>query len=575
MLSIKSIPVYFILIFAPVLWHLDHSLPGITAGFVGVLLLVICWVLFFERRGSRFNPVDLFFVFFVIWYVGRTVGTESSVYTWKLLLGGAAIILYAYVRNIELKASYFDVLFIAGIFQAIWYFVQLLGRLPSYNYLYPGTGGFINPAILAVFLAIACLAGVIGFYYKERVYARVLRGAGVILLLVALGWLGSRAAWVGFMLGVSWIVLTGKRWRFTRFLENAVKQHRFGKFILSLLVIAISASVIYILYRLHPASMQGRFLIWQVAGSMFLEAPWFGGGSFAASCMPAQGAWFEAHPGSPFVMVAGNNEYVFNEFLRVACETGIVGLFFFVGLVVTCFYFAVKGNRVSRFAGGVLVVILVFGLFSYPLSVEVIGAIAIISLAIVSRDARHARGWVVRLDNSFTFILRIAVVLFVFVLSVEYYHEKKADVLLTKTRGTEPVNWSELKTCYERLKGNPDFVLCYGRTLFTRGEFSNALPVLERGFLLRPTSELVCDLGRCYMYRGQWKEAERKYRLAANMVPAYITPRHLLFKLYDIQGMSREARQEAEYMLRMPVKIVNSSVIRARGQARAFLKNNE
>ena len=77
------------------------------------------------------------------------------------------------------------------------------------------------------------------------------------------------------------------------------------------------------------------------------------------------------------------------------------------------------------------------------------------------------------------------------------------------------------------------------------------------------------------MYRGQWKEAEQKYRLAANMVPAYITPRQLLFKLYDMQGMSREAGQEAEYMLTMPVKIVNSSVIRARGQAREFLKSKE
>lgn len=119
MLAIKSIPIYFILLLAPVLWHLDHSLPGITAGFVGVLLLVICSVLFFKHCGCRFNLVDLLFVLFVIWYVGRTVGTVSSVYTWKLLLGSAAIILYVYVRNIELKAIYFNMLFIAGIFQAI------------------------------------------------------------------------------------------------------------------------------------------------------------------------------------------------------------------------------------------------------------------------------------------------------------------------------------------------------------------------------------------------------------------------------------------------------------------------
>lgn len=201
MLAIKSIPIYFILLLAPVLWHLDHSLPGITAGFVGVLLLVICSVLFFKHRGCRFNLVDLLFVLFVVWYVGRTVGTVSSMYTWKLLLGSAAIILYAYVRNIELKAIYFNVLFIAGIFQAIWFFVQLLGLFPSYNYLYPGTGGFMNPAILAVFLAIACLAGVVGFYYKERVYVRVLRGGGsnittchvrMASISCGLGWFNAR-----------------------------------------------------------------------------------------------------------------------------------------------------------------------------------------------------------------------------------------------------------------------------------------------------------------------------------------------------------------------------------------------
>ena len=121
------------------------------------------------------------------------------------------------------------------------------------------------------------------------------------------------------------------------------------------------------------------------------------------------------------------------------------------------------------------------------------------------------------------------------------------------SRGTDvykrQVYWSDLKLCYERLGGNPDFVLCYGRTLFTHGDFPNALSVLERGLLLRPTSELVCDLGRCYMYRGQWDEAEQKYRLAANMVPAYITPRHLLFKLYHVKGALQEAEREAEYML--------------------------
>lgn len=575
MFALKNTPLYFIIIIAPVLFHVDHSLPGITAGFAGMLLLVLCSVVFSGRGRYHFNLLDLFFLLFVLWYTGRTAWIGTSAYAWKLLLGGAAIILYTYIRNIKIKVYYFDILFVAGIFQAGWYFAQLQGLLPSYHYLYPGTGGFMNPAILAVFLAVACLAGGYGFYREEKLYSRVFRSIGIVLLLVCLAGLGSRAAWVGLGVGVLWTILTGGGRRISSFRGYINKKSRLWRYALYTFLIVILAVMVYALYFLHPASVQGRFLIWQVAGEMFRESPWFGCGLFSASYMPAQGAWFEAHSDSPFTLVAGNNEYAFNEFLRVACEAGVVGLLLFVGLVATCLYFAIKGARVSRFAGGVLVVILGFGLFSYPLSVEIVGAIAVISSAIVARNVRHAREWVVGLDTSFTFILRIAVVLFLFVLSIEYYHEKKADILLTEARDVSSrMKTSELKVCYERLGGNPDFVLRYGRTLYTQGDWLNALPVLEKGLSLRPTSELASDLGKCYFYQGRWKEAEQKYRLAANMIPNYITPHHLLFKLYHIKGMQKEAKREAKQMLTLPVKIVNSSVIRARGQARAFLENN-
>ncbi|WP_099291214.1 O-antigen ligase family protein [Butyricimonas sp. Marseille-P3923] len=575
MFALKNVPLYFILLLAPVLFHVDRSLPGITAGFAGMLLLLVCLVVFPGSRRCRFNLLDLFFLLFVTWYTGRTVGIGSSIFAWKLLLGGAAIMLYVYVRNTGVRVYYFDVLFVAGIFQAMWFWTQLRGWLPSYHYLYPGTGGFMNPAILAVFLAIACLAGLVGFYRREKFYLRCLRGIGIVLLLITLGFLGSRAAWVGLGIGILWIVLTGREWGVARFFGNIREKYRIGKYIFLLLAIVVPVSIIYVLYLVHPVSVQGRFLIWRVAGTIFRDAPWFGCGSFSAAYMPAQGAWFEMRPDSPFVSVAGNNEYAFNEFLRVVCETGIVGLLLFVGVVVMGLYFAAKGNRVSRFAGGVLVVILGFGLFSYPLSVELVSVVAIISLAIVARDARHAREWVVDLDTSFAFILRIAVVLFLFVLSIEYYHEKKADILLTEAREVSSrMKTSELKVCYERLGGNPDFVLRYGRTLYTRGDLLNAQPVLEKGLSLRPTSELASDLGKCYFYQGRWKEAEQKYRLAANMIPNYIVPHHLLFKLYQLKGMPEEAGREARQMLTIPVKVVNSSVIRARGEARAFLEEN-
>lgn len=192
----------------------------------------------------------------------------------------------------------------------------------------PGDGRVREPAILAVFLAIACLAGVVGFYREGKLYSRCFRGVGIVLLLVGLVFLGSRAAWVGWGMGIAWIVLTGREWGVTRLLAVVRGKYRAGSIILLLFAGGLFAGVIYILYLLHPESVQGRFLIWRVAGTMLRDAPWFGCGSFSAAYMPAQGAWFEAHPDSPFVSVAGNNEYAFNEFLRWRVKRELSGCFF-------------------------------------------------------------------------------------------------------------------------------------------------------------------------------------------------------------------------------------------------------
>ena len=78
--------------------------------------------------------------------------------------------------------------------------------------------------------------------------------------------------------------------------------------------------------------------------------------------------------------------------------------------------------------------------------------------------------------------------------------------------------------------------------MYTRGDLLNAQPVLEKGLSLRPTSELASDLGKCYFYQGRWKDAEQKYRLAANMIPNYIVPHHLLFKLYRLKQGGKRGR---------------------------------
>lgn len=122
------------------------------------------------------------------------------------------------------------------------------------------------------------------------------------------------------------------------------------------------------------------------------------------------------------------------------------------------------------------------------------------------------------------------------------------------------------------VRRNPDWMLCYGKMLYDRGLYADALPVLEIAVRLCPTAEAVCDLGDCCRQAGRLEEAEEYYQLSARMVPSRITPHSRLLSLYQETEDAGAAFREAEYILAMPVKVVNTSVIRARHRARVAVE---
>ena len=156
----------------------------------------------------------------------------------------------------------------------------------------------------------------------------------------------------------------------------------------------------------------------------------------------------------------------------------------------------------------------------------------------------------------------------------EYRQEKRADRLLSEAQSDVSVlTGTGMMNSYRYLQGNADFVLCYGKTLFNHRQYAEALPVLENACALKPSSRLVCDLGMCYQQADRNAEAEKAYLSASFMTPAYIVPHYHLFNLYRADGSPGQAAIQAEYMLSMQVKVVNTSVLRIRNQARIFLQN--
>ncbi len=291
--------------------------------------------------------------------------------------------------------------------------------------------------------------------------------------------------------------------------------------------------------------------------------------------MPMQAAWFAAHPGSPASLLAGENVYAFNEFLRVAFESGVIGLALFAGTLVAAFLKSSHTRRTSRHAGNILLAILCFGCFGYPLSSASITATAILSLAVMVKDRRPLFTIDRQTGIPLRRILACIGIAFAAYAATGYATAKSADRFLAEaSRRPALLEAPEAARHTRRLRGNPDFMLTYGKMLYNRRHYDDALPVLSQASRLKPSSRLWCDLGDCHRQRDDLPAAEQAYRLAASMLPARILPRYRLFCLFRDSGATEKAAEEAARMLDMPVKVVNSSVLRYRHQARLFLNRH-
>lgn len=571
--GLRNLIICFIVIVYPFLLPIDHYLTESTVTFLVLMLLLVAAIIRLLRNQVVYvNKIDIMFGLFAIGYALR-VWWKNPVLDHPVLIHFFTVVgIYLYVRDSRLNRSFFCLLFCAGLIQCIWFVLQICNILPSRHSGFPGTGSFFNPALLGLFLVMAFWSGVVAGVGKQRKIIELLRMMALLVLLVCIVYVNSRASWIAFFAGGTWFFL--RFFKFAR-IDQLFPKHKKDRIAAAVVGVLLLFSALYGLYSLRPDSVQGRFLIWQVVAAKIPEAFSLGWGALESQYMPMQAEWFMAHSDSVFVKLAGDNAYAFNEFLRVAFETGMVGLLWVVVLLFKAFSAALRGNKMAYRAGGLLLIVVVFGLFGYPFSDLWMTLVVTMILALVSANTRSG----LRFELKVSFYIRSLGLLAILSLTIlachEYVWKKRADRLLQMAQHHPAVLYDSLMLrCYEHLNLYPDFVLCYGKTLHNNELYQTALPVLEQAYTLRPTSALVCDLGICYEQTGDFDRSERAYTEAAYMVPSHILPRYRLFCLYRKQDDTVNATAAARYMLKMPVKVVNSSVLRYRNQARIFLREN-
>ncbi len=105
---------------------------------------------------------------------------------------------------------------------------------------------------------------------------------------------------------------------------------------------------------------------------------------------------------------------------------------------------------------------------------------------------------------------------------------------------------------------------------------SESQPVLQQACSVMPSTQLLCDLGDCYMACGDHDKAIASYQKASWMVPRRILPRYKLFEYYRVNENQDQAMRIAREILQYePYYIRGTIVIRILAEIHDYLETIE
>lgn len=249
---------------------------------------------------------------------------------WQYLLVGMVYLIVRFASVYVRKYVSFVVL-CWGVCEVIIVLLQEWHWISSNHSWFDITGTFGNPGPLGGFLGILC-AGVINVIYRRRGINEVRTLAWIligVLLMYGVIASDSRSSLLA--------AFTGGVVIFIRRIVYLIQENRIKRVVVECFsTFMILSTVSVILYCLKPDSADGRLLVWLNTLRLISDYSVFGWGTggWTANYMLYQADFFASYPQSPFIMLADNVAYPYNEILHIGAEHGLLGIALFIWIII-------------------------------------------------------------------------------------------------------------------------------------------------------------------------------------------------------------------------------------------------
>ena len=357
-----------------------------------------------------------------------------------------------------------------------------------------------------------------------------------------------------------------------------------------LVIVVIGCFIVYYLFKIKKLSVAGRFLMLDIARKHIFDHFWFGTGigRFTWYYPQWQAEHFKVQSSIPIdqFLSAGKTYVLFNEYLQLLEEWGIISFLLFIFLLYDFFRStsAVYEHLLNYLKITVLGV-LTCGLTSYPFHTNVFLLILAVCFAIVYavRDNKFRLPGLPSLRPP-VFGYRYGKYLLWTSLALLGFAEfiaVRQNIAISKWKSTRTnidMSFNEKKkqyeTLYNGLKQDGKFLVDYGEFLMQdSGECVNARNMLEQSkkyFFSYNTYVSEANACNC---AGDYAGVIRNDEFLVSVLPNRFRPKAELAKVYLLQGNIKMAKYMANIILTMPVKKPSAEVDRIKAEMRKVLND--
>lgn len=525
-----------------------------TSGRLWLLIVVssfFCfYLIFFYRRISLpriviYAGFGMLYSLFVPWGYGVV---EWQQVAW---LTGLFLILFLISNQpfLPVWRTIYFIFSLFGIAEALLGIGQYLKIYEVFNSQFPVTGTFDNPAGLSAYLVMSfpfALFFLFSGTWGWRIWGFV---ASVIIAGVVIG-SHSRA-------GILAVVIIGGFYIYQRL--------QLLKYCRLIILPGILCVLILLggLYLWKKNSATGRLFIWRSTVDLIRAEPLVGGGpqAFGAGYMLCQANYLKEHQESQFALLADNVKHPFNEYLDLLVKYGVVGLLFFLIMLVHLLRLYGKSQPVHLPLFLSLLAVGIVAFFSYPLSYPSVCLFVVFNLAFIARTDRSVviKGAFTRMGFRMTALAGGSLLLGYAVCwkqkEVEWYK-----LAHRPSSGREFEMTEDYRKIYPFMIHDALFLYNYAATLNEMQRYRESADVLGECLHYMNDADVQLLLADNYMNQEEYGLAEKCLLLAVNMCPNRFLPLYRLVDIYDRTGRREEASCIARIIINKKAKIPSYAV---------------